>query len=77
MKTLKIERKIDSTHLKIEELKNWVGKKVDIIIREKRIKPECRPGSAAGILSDFKNPKRMKRETEGWTKAVRKKHGVG
>ncbi|MEX1014179.1 MAG: hypothetical protein WDZ80_03400, partial [Candidatus Paceibacterota bacterium] len=35
METLKIIRKIDSISLQIDELRFWMGKEVDIIIREK------------------------------------------
>lgn len=75
MKTLKIKRKIDSTHLQIDELNDWLGKEVDIIIREKDVQPDTLTSSAAGILSDFKNEDLMETEKNGWTKAVREKHG--
>jgi hypothetical protein len=75
MKTLKIKRKIDSTHLQIDELDEWLGKEVDIIIREKRSVPDTSTDSAAGILSDFKNKSLIDTEKNGWVKAVREKHG--
>ena len=76
MKTLKVERKIDSTHLQIDELDDWLGKEVDIIIREKDPSPPADGrGTAAGILENFKNEDRMESENKGWTKAIMEKHG--
>lgn len=76
MKTLKIKRKIDSTHLQIDELDDWLGKEVDIIIREKDPSlPDTGKGAAAGILEDFKNEDLIETEKDGWTKAVMGKHG--
>lgn len=75
METLKIKRKIDSTHLEIDELRFWLGKEVDIIIREKASKPKSSKNSAAGLLSDFKEKDLIDTEKNGWVKAVREKHG--
>ena len=75
METLKIKRKIESTQLQIDELKNWLGKEVDIIIREKISEPESSKGSAAGLLSDYKNKDLIKTEKNGWANAVSDKHG--
>lgn len=75
MKTLKIKRKIDSTHLQIDELNNWLGKEVDIIIKEKNPSSDTTIGLAAGILSDFNNKDFIDTEKNGWVKAVREKHG--
>jgi len=75
METLKIKRKIDSTSLQIDELRFWLGKEVDIIIREKVSEPKSSKSSAAGLLSDFKDKDLMDAEKSGWAKAVRDKHG--
>ena len=75
MDTLKIKRKIDSTSLQIDELSDWLGKEVDIIIKEKASTPESSKRSAAGLLSDFKDKDLMDSEKNGWAKAVRDKHG--
>ncbi len=75
METLKIQRKIDSTLLEIEELKNWLGKEVDIIIREKSRVSDSDIESAAGILSGFQDKKLINQEKNGWAKAARDKHG--
>lgn len=75
MDTLKIKRKIDSTHLQIDELKKWLGKEVYIIIREKTSIPKSTKSSAAGLLSNFKDTDLIDTEKSGWVKAVREKHG--
>jgi len=66
MDTIKLNRKIDSTHLQIDELSDWLGKEVDIIIREKASTNESSKSSAAGMLSDFKNIVLDESEKNGW-----------
>jgi len=75
MDSLKIYRKIESTHLEIDELKSWMGKEVDIIIREKTESSNPSDGSAAGLLSEFSNHNLIDKEKKGWEKAVEEKHG--
>jgi len=75
METLRIKRKIVSTQLEIDELINWLGKEVDIIIREKSASPGTSASSAAGVLSGFQEKKGMSEEVNGWGKAVKDKHG--
>ena len=77
MKTLKVNRKIESTRLEIDELQQWLGKEVDIIIREKKPFAEMQSGqrSVAGKLEKYQNADLMVQENNGWGKAVREKHG--
>lgn len=75
MDTLKIKRKIDSTSLQIDELRDWVGKEVDITIKENITKPKTSKSTAAGLLAEFKDNERIDNEKNGWTKAVKDKHG--
>lgn len=75
METLKIKKKIESTSLQIDELRFWLGKEVDIIIREKVSEPKSSKNSASGLLSEFKDKDLMDAEKNGWVKAVRDKHG--
>lgn len=76
MEPLKLKRKIDSTSLQIDELRFWMGKEVDIIIKEKTSSTtESSKSSAAGLLSDYKNKGLIASEKNGWAKAVRDKHG--
>jgi len=60
--------------LQLDELSDWVGKEVDIIIREKASTPESSKSTAAGLLSDFKDKDLIDSEKNGWAKAVRDKH---
>lgn len=75
METLKIKKKIESTSLQIDELRFWLGKEVDIIIREKVSEPKSSKNSASGLLSEFKDKDLMDAEKNGWVQAVRDKHG--
>jgi len=74
--TIKIKRKISSPHLRISELKDFVGKYVEITIRESAPEnkiPSHKP--AAGILSEFKNLEKVTMEKKAWKIAVNEKHG--
>lgn len=76
METIKIKRRILSPHLQISELKNFIGKYVEITVRESA--PENKLPSdkrAAGILSEFKNKEKMSMEKKAWEIAVNEKHG--
>lgn len=75
MDTLKIKRKIESTHLEIAELVNWLGKEVDIIIREEKSDSGPSDGSAAGLLSEYSDQNLLKDEKMGWEKAIKEKYG--
>jgi hypothetical protein len=76
METIKIKRKISSPHLRISELKDFIGKYVEITVREsepeKKIPSDKR---AAGILSEFNNKAKMLMEKKAWEIAVSEKHG--
>jgi hypothetical protein len=76
MEPIKIKRRILSPHLRISELKNFIGKYVEITVREsapeKKLPPDKR---AAGILSEFKNQEKMAMEKKAWKIAVNEKHG--
>lgn len=77
MKTLKVSRKITSPNVRIDELKKWVGKEVDIIIMEKRTasEPDKKDKSAAGILQQYKNKKLREKESTAWASAAKEKYG--
>jgi len=57
MKQVKLNKKIDSTQLNLEELTNWIGKEVEIIIKEREKEMEKTPiqKTAAGKLQGYKN----------------------
>ena len=76
MDTIKVKRKISSQRLQISELKKFIGKYVEITVRESS--PENKVSSqkpAAGILSAFKNPQKIFLEDQAWKNAVNEKHG--
>ena len=75
MDTIRIKRKISSQRLQISELKKFIGKYVEITVRESS--PENKVASekpAAGILSAFKNPDKISLEKQAWKNAVNEKH---
>ena len=76
MDTIKVKRKISSQRLQISELKNFIGKYVEITVRESS--PENKITTkkpAAGMLSAFKNPEKISSEGQAWKNAVNEKHG--
>jgi len=76
MNTIKIKRKIISSNLRISELKDFIGKYVEITVQESVPEKKSLSGKpAAGILSDFKNRKKQPLEKQAWETALREKHG--
>jgi len=79
MSAIKIKRKITSDTLKIKELKQFLGREVDIIVSDrKRVSASSKrlPGknSAAGILEQYKNPDLQDMEKNIWSLVVSEKH---
>ena len=76
MNAIKITRKIRSQTLRIQELEQFRGKTVDIIIlAENDRQPHGEPlRSAAGMLSKYANPTLIEREQDAWERAVREKY---
>ncbi len=75
MNTIKIKRKILSSQLRIAELKGFIGKHVEITITERTSGKKLLAGKAAGILSDYKNKRKIGQEKQAWGIAVREKYG--
>ena len=76
MLSIKIKRKISSPNLRVSELKDFIGKYVEITVNEitpKEIKSTAK--NAAGILSNFSNIEKRKLEKDAWQMAVTEKHG--
>ena len=76
MLSIKIKRKILSSNLRVSELKDFVGKHVEITVKEiveSDIKSHAR--SAAGILSKFSNSKKIILEKKAWQMSAQEKHG--
>jgi len=75
MDTIKVRRKISSSQLRISELKDFIGKDVEITISESIPRKRASDKTAAGILSTFRNKDRMIMEKEAWKIIAQEKHG--
>jgi len=76
MHIIKIKRKISSSQLRIAELKEFLGKHVEITVKEgasSKKEPSGKPD--AGILFRFRNKEKMNLEKEAWNITVNEKHG--
>ena len=76
MLSIKIKRKILSPNLRVSELKDFIGKYVEITVTES-VKTKHKPlsKSAAGMLSDFSNNEKVSLEKKAWQISVQEKHG--
>ena len=76
MDTIKVTRKIASPNLRIAELKNFIGKSVEITVTLKNVEKQTISNkSAAGVLSHFKNKEKIADEKQAWKLAIMQKHG--
>lgn len=75
MNTIKVRRKISSSQLRISELKEFIGKNVEITISERIPRKMTTNKTAAGILSTFRNNNKMMMEKEAWKIIAQEKHG--
>jgi len=76
MQIIKIKRKITSSQIRISELKEFIGKQVEItVIEQKTFKKTGKKYAAAGLLANFKNPSLIYKEKEALEIAVNEKHG--
>lgn len=73
MNTIKIHRKISSPQLRISQLKEFIGKDVEITISETSIKKQAHL-KAAGVLSAFSNKSKLTNEKQAWIIAAREKY---
>lgn len=76
MLSIKIKRKILSPNLRVAELKDFIGKYVEITVNEitpKEIKLTAK--TAAGILSKYANTGKMHMEKEAWQMSVSERYG--
>ena len=76
MLSIKIKRKILSPNLRVSELKDFIGKYVEITVTES-VKTKNKPlaKSVAGMLSDFSNNEKVNLEKKAWQMSVQEKHG--
>ncbi len=76
MHTIKIKRKITSANLRISELKDFIGKDVEITVRESNAENILSTNKPArGILSEFKKTVKIGEEKNAWKLAITKKYG--
>jgi len=76
MLSIKIKRKISSPNLRVSELKDFIGKYVEITVNEitpKEIKSTAK--TAAGILSKYGDIEKRKLEKDAWQMMITEKHG--
>jgi hypothetical protein len=76
MLSIKIKRKILSPNIRVSELKDFIGKYVEITVTESiKTKNKSLSKSAAGMLSDFSNKEKIILEKKAWQMSVQEKHG--
>jgi hypothetical protein len=76
MLSIKIKRKILSPTLRVSELKNFIGKYVEITVTESVNKgSKTISKSAAGVLSNFRKNEKMNLEKQAWQMSAQEKHG--
>ncbi len=76
MLSIKIKRKILSPTLRVSELKDFIGKYVEITVTESvKTKNKSLSKSAAGVLSDFSTDEKINLEKQAWQMLVQEKHG--
>jgi len=76
MLSIKIKRKILSLNLHVSELKDFIGKHVEITVTESvNTENKSLAKSVAGTLSDFRNKEKIDHEKQAWQISVQDKHG--
>ena len=73
MDTIKVRRKISSSQLRISELKEFIGKHVEITIEEREPRKKTTSKTAAGILSEFRNNDKIILEKQAWKMKAQEK----
>ena len=72
MHTIKIKRKITSSQLRITELKEFIGKEVEITVSESVGTVSGK--KADGILAEFSDKKKVNLEKQAWGVIADEKH---
>lgn len=76
MQSIKIKRKIVSLNLHVTELKDFIGKYVDITVTESvKSQNKIFENSAAGVLSEFSKKEKIILEKQAWGMSAQEKHG--
>ena len=79
MASIRIKKKITSSTINIKELKKFIGKEVEIIIKEdeRHLKNQNmdKPSKiASGILEKYKNSTLINQEKDTWSQAIKDKY---
>ena len=72
MHTIKIKRKITSSQLRISELKEFIGKQVEITVSEST--DTVSEKKAGGLLAEFANKQKRNSEKKAWEIIADEKH---
>jgi hypothetical protein len=76
METIRVKRRITSSQIRISELKELIGKHVEITVTEQKTRRKRSiKQTAAGFLEHFKNVALTYKENEAWELIVNEKHG--
>ncbi|GEM_PF-360326 len=80
MEKITVKRKITSETIRISQLKRFIGKDVEITVKEKKTGTASsgQPSethSADGVLAEFANPSLGSEEENIWTRIIKEKHG--
>ena len=76
MNKIRIKRKITSSQIEISGLKDFIGKQVEITVKEVH-QDQQNPDATnvAGVLADYQNPNKKYQEKEAWGYIAREKNG--
>ncbi|MCF8339122.1 MAG: hypothetical protein K9I74_14190 [Bacteroidales bacterium] len=76
MNIIRVRRKIASSRIRISELKELIGKQVEIIVKETEpAKGTFEGKNVYGILSGYKDTQKSYQEKQAWELIAREKHG--
>jgi hypothetical protein len=79
MASIKIKKKITSSTINIKELKKFIGKEVEIIIKEdkgqsKNQNRDKASKNASAMLEKYKNTNLVDKEKQAWSQAIKDKY---
>ena len=80
MEKITVKRKITSETIRISQLKRFMGKDVEITVKEKKsVTPKtphpAETHSADGILAEFANASLVNEEENIWPRIIKEKYG--
>lgn len=79
MASIRIKKKITSSTISIKELKKFIGKEVEIFIKEDKGQSENqnrekKSKNASGMLEKYKNTNLVDKEKQAWSQAIKDKY---